>query len=489
MKLRNIALVSLCALLVLYGVCGKPPNVPDKPRGPAEGMKGVALACTTQTNDPGGSKVAYQFDWGDGSEQTWSSLMEGDVPHVESHAYTEAGNMEVRARAKNEKGKVSDWSEALRIYVRPGEGEVLWYVGYPDPEALEDSADFSSYTFAIGSDSTAHVASEGFGVLLGRRTTGSPREFYSPDADDFAAAPALDPQGTVYIACGDELLYCINPDYTRRWTAGTKGEVSGCAAIAEDGTVFVQTDDSLFAFNPSGGQSWAYYNGGGGSSPVIGPDGSVYAGTQDGLVYSLKPTGEPKWPAPYVLGTQEIVASPAINAGLGAIYVADEGGYLASIDLATGSENWKSSVGESPSSPVIGPDGVIYIGAGGKLLAVNPTTGGTMQTYSPTLQGAVSTPAVSSAGYVYFLVTQGKDFQDDPDSLYGINAGDFSRRWACGLGFGAFSDRMSAPKIGPDGSIYIGSGLRAWCVGAVGGPADSPWPVFQHDAMNSGRAR
>jgi outer membrane protein assembly factor BamB len=140
---------------------------------------------------------------------------------------------------------------------------------------------------------------------------------------------------------------------------------------------------------------------------------------------------------------------------------------------------------------VVGTDGSIYIGGGGKLQKVD-TDGQVKWTFVPPLGGTVSTPAITVDGYVYVLVTAGKKDRSlvGEDSLYAVNP-DGSRRWACGLGAG-LSDAdfpLSAPKVDAGGLIYVGNGYRAWCVVGVSAPAASAWPMFQHDLVNSGRAR
>ncbi len=492
MKLKRFALILPAALLFLFGICGSPPNVPDEPWGPVQGMAGVPYACSTQTTDPDGGQVSYQFDWGDGNSSAWSAMMDGGQPYGDTHTYETDGRFEILSRAKTSSGKASDWSDEFAVSIAPGEGRVRWSFTYTDPEEHEepDSADFSLYTFGIGPDGTACIGCEGYGAFIGRPPTGRPWEKVSIDEDDFALAPAIGDDGTIYVACADEKLYVFNPDGTNRGSPRLIGGiVCGPPAIGTDGTLFFQTeDDSVVALKSDGTRLWAFNSGGGISSPVIGTDGTVYVANDDGWLYALDPTtGDKK--REISLGGQSINASPAIDIGRGVIYVVNDDGWLSSIALSDLSENWQEYLGDEPSSPVIGTDGTIYIGAGPKLLAVNPDDGDISWTFVPPLEGVVSTPAVSVDGCIYILVTAGKkDLQDEVDSLYAVEPTN-ARRWACGLGLGYADDVFSAPKIGGDGSIYVASGLAAWCVGGVGGPAQSSWPMFQHDAQNSGRAR
>lgn len=490
MKLTRAALITVAAVFFLFGICGHAPLVPEKPKGPSQGMIGVVLACTTQTTDPKDADVAYQFDWGDGKQSAWSAFMEDGTPFADTHTYSTPGAYEIKARAKNSK-QASGWSEPLAILVSPGEGGVRWRFAFTDPEDPEDSADFSLNTFAIDQGRDAAYVGCEYGAVIARKLDRTLRwEFLNRESDEYLPAPAVGDDGTVYIGCSNDSFYAINPGGTIKWTSFIGEDILATAALGANGTIYVHTTgDSLIALRPDGTRAWSCLTGGGNSSPVIGPDGTVFVASQDGGLYAIDPSsGTRKWT--YPLSTAQVDASPAIDDSLLAIYVADEDGRLASVNLADGTENWWVRIGENPSSPVIGPDHTVYIGAGGKLLAIDHETGSTVWTYDqPMAFGALSAPAVSSTGSIYFLVTLGKKgFQGDLDSLYAVNSNG-TRRWACALGEGYSDVFISSPKLDADGNIYIGSGLAAWCVRGAGGPAASPWPMFQRDARNTGRAQ
>ena len=270
-------------------------------------------------------------------------------------------------------------------------------------------------------------------------------------------------------------------------------EVVASAAIGLNGAVYIHGSyDSLRAVGSTGQRLWSYYTGGGISSPVIDKNGTVYVADQEGNLHSIDPaTGQSNWSK--TISTGEFIASPAIDDELGVIYIADDEGWLYSVKLADGSQDWAVEVGDSPSSPVIGTDHTIYIGAGSRLVAVDHENHTVLWSYDEMIAyGVVSTPAVSNTGDIYVLATAGKKkdrgFSGEVDSLYAVSAAGV-RRWATPLGEGYSDEYTSAPKLDSEGNIYIGSGLAAWCIRGSGGPADSPWPMFQADARNTGRAR
>lgn len=487
MKTRGAILsaVVAAAILLLAG-CPKPPTTPDRPWGAQAAIRNIAVACSTRTTDPAGGEVAYQFDWGDGIQSAWSSLQPASAALGDTHTYTLTGSFSVRARAKTARSGASEWSEALILRVEVGEGELSRRFGFADPEEPDDSADFSLNTFALGPDGRAYVGCEWaflFRTADGRRD----KEFYTEDLDEFTPAPTLSGDGVLYIACANETLYALNTDGTRRWTWYTGDEVTATAALAADGTVYLHTaTDSLYAIAANGTRRWSYPSSGN-SSPVVGTDGTVYVASQEGRIHAIDPSSGTEKNI-YALSGQTIDASPAIDAGRNRLYLSDEEGNFVALNLLSFTTDWElSGIGGTPSSPVIGTDGTIYVGAGGRLLALDPSTGSTRWTFQPPLSGTVSTPALSDQGLIYVIVTSGRKDASGVDSLYAVNATG-TRRWALGLDFGNWDGFMSAPKIDEQGYIYLGSGYSAWVVRGLGGPAPSPWPMFQRDGRNTGRA-
>lgn len=479
--------LGLAGIILLAG-CPKPPPAPDTPRGPAQAIKDAVVACTTRTIDPKGSQTAYQFDWGDGTQSAWSALMDDGLAYADTHTFTQTGSHDVRARARNAQGKTSAWSAALTIYVNPSEGGIRWSFGYA-PEDPEDSADFSTRTFAIGPDSSAYIPAADYPALMARRPTGSRRwEYVTAQEDEFATAATIGTDGTIYVGTDADAVLALNPTGTVKWQSQLSNDVARTAALGNDGAVYVQTEgDTLWALDPTNGsRRWGFYGGGGEVEPVVGADGTVYTAQQDTL-FALDPfQGSIKWRCPL---EQPAAGAPAIDVGRNAIYVGNDDGRLFSIDLSDGSINWSTPAAvEIPSSPVIAQDGSVLTFGFGSLQCLNPTTGGLIWEFEPPFYGAGSTPAASREGIAYVMVTAGKKDFIGEDSLYAVGPTG-ERKWACGLGAGYADDVMSAPKIDDFGYVYIGSGYRAWCVVGLGGPATSSWPMYMRDAQNTGRAR
>lgn len=106
------------------------------------------------------------------------------------------------------------------------------------------------------------------------------------------------------------------------------------------------------------------------SSPALDANGCLYVGmySPNGGLVALSPAGEQRWLANLGYG---ISSSPALDAA-GNIYFTElTSGRLRAMDQS-GSNIWSFSIGSDPSfsSPVISPDGVIYVANGKKLFAI-----------------------------------------------------------------------------------------------------------------------
>jgi len=85
------------------------------------------------------------------------------------------------------------------------------------------------------------------------------------------------------------------------WEFLTGNAVESSPAIGPDGTIYVgSNDDKLYAINPDGTKKWEFMTGGDiYSSPAIGTDGTVYFGSMDYKVYAIRSSGtlaDSPWP-------------------------------------------------------------------------------------------------------------------------------------------------------------------------------------------------
>jgi outer membrane protein assembly factor BamB len=180
--------------------------------------------------------------------------------------------------------------------------------------------------------------------------------FHPAGASSFHSTPAIDANGTIFIGFS---------------TGGASPDAHG----------------TFYALDPGGQVVWTVDLGGGRqtSSPVLGPDGTIYVTSGAGKLFAISPAGQTLWTAQ----TGPMVkASPALGAD-GTVYVASMNDKLYAVRAplagqTEGSVRWTFQFGQFPgekpavtaavpppgadgkgsgATPTIGPDGTIYIGA------------------------------------------------------------------------------------------------------------------------------
>lgn len=228
---------------------------------------------------------------------------------------------------------------------------------------------------AVGADGTLYFGS-GNGNLYAVTSAGVLKWFF-PTGDWIDSSPAIGPDGTVYFGSWDKNVYAVRPDGTLRWKQATLGNVSTSPAIASDGTVYIASRDlSLYSFAADGSLRWkTAFADLIEASPVIGPDGTVYVVTTGSRVYALTPDGGERWRYPDASAAPllPVYATPAVRAD-GSLVLATSNNALIVLG-ADGVEQWRSVMDDwTDSSPVIAPDGTIYLGCTDKkLYAISAT--------------------------------------------------------------------------------------------------------------------
>jgi hypothetical protein len=171
-------------------------------------------------------------------------------------------------------------------------------------------------------------------------------------------------------------------------------------------------------------------------------------------------------------------SSPAIGSD-GTVYVGARDKKLYAINGKSGVKLWEFVTGdEVSSSPAIGPDGTVYVGSTDKkLYALNGKSGVKLWEFE-TGSGVGSSPAIGSDGTVYVGSTDKK--------LYALNGKSGVKLWEFKTGYYV----SSSPAIGSDGTVYVGSydGKVYALKTDSKGLAKSPWPMRGQNAQHTGRA-
>lgn len=203
-----------------------------------------------------------------------------------------------------------------------------------------------------------------------------------------AASAAVGPDGTVYVAgLYDPNLYALDPlQGTPKWASAFSPGTRAYAApvVAQDGTIYLGRvhDSYLYAVDHGSGEiKWATdlapaqepgdANGPGlfypdtnsaWSEPVVGPDGTIYVGLDDGAIRAVDPNGTIQWQKQLEdSGTFTLVADH-----WGRLFAASERGTL------HGPHPWRPGemtplfqLSQRLNYPVIGPQGRVMVAGAG----------------------------------------------------------------------------------------------------------------------------
>jgi len=216
--------------------------------------------------------------------------------------------------------------------------------------------------------------------------------------------------------------------------------------IGPDDTVYLGSEGSYFyAINADGSQKWVYRTAGV-VMTCAGLDsaGNICFGTLSGVVQSLDASGLPRWSistGASIYSGMTVGSTDMIYFGTSHSTMPD---YLYAV-YPNGTVKWQYTLGKEDrySTPALGPDGTIYVGCvNSKLYAIAPN--GTQVWNYTAGSSIVSSPAVASDGTVYVVTDVGK--------LYALRSNG-SLKWTFSMGNLA----CSSPAIAADGTVYVAS--------------------------------
>jgi outer membrane protein assembly factor BamB len=244
-----------------------------------------------------------------------------------------------------------------------------------------------------------------------------------------------------------------------RWkSTSTSGDLAiGPPSVGADGTIYVAASGSLQAFDPAGNVKWTTSLtplDSGESTVAVGPDGTIFVALD--RVYAVAADGTPTWssfplanPAggTSVFGSLGSSGSSVALGPCGTLYIGSDLGLLM-LDQ-DGNEVWAH---DGPAlTPAIDATGESFYGsAGGVLFAVQPA-GATKWSFTP--------PAIDASvpGWIQPAPVQGPDgtlYYGGADGLYAI-AVDGTERWKLPWGSGAMVGSLASVALGADGTIYL----------------------------------
>ena len=173
-------------------------------------------------------------------------------------------------------------------------------------------------------------------------------------------------------------------------------------------------------------------------SVIRGADGTIYASDFDGVVYALNANGTQKW---------KLAAAIPYGHGLSlsgtTLYVGTTHSVVA-LQATDGAPIWEKELGEQVWSLAIAKDGFVFANTVTSVTKLDPNASGNVVWSTPIGQvtGGI---AIASDGTIYASI------YDGPVKVVAVGPNGTVKWSKAALS----SDAVSAPSVGPDGSIYI----------------------------------
>ncbi|HUZ18192.1 MAG TPA: PQQ-binding-like beta-propeller repeat protein [Spirochaetia bacterium] len=247
--------------------------------------------------------------------------------------------------------------------------------------------------------------------------------------------------------------WCGDP--TLAWRYPTGGQFRSIPAVGPDGTLYAASDDQyLYAIAPDGTVNWRSSLGWlPADCLAIGEDGTIYVGLQNDELVAVNPSGHQIWK--FDAGAP-IVGNPAV-APDGTIFIANDTGTLVALSLR-GAVEWQLTLpAKCTLDPLLSGSETLYLGGADRRLYAL-TRWGSFR-WSLPLDSAPAEAAVDADGSLFVMTEGGR--LDHVDSQGDI-------LWSKGVGPGAPSEVL----IGKQGVLAATvdgvvreldrSGLEVW---------------------------
>lgn len=238
-----------------------------------------------------------------------------------------------------------------------------------------------------------------------------------------ANTPVVGEQGDVIFNYGTNSIASLNRETgLTNWRFESGGDILSNLIIGPNGRIyFGGRDKRLNAINIStGAKIWEYKTDGEWNIPsAIGTNGMIYSintivvsstNPPSSEIVAINPdNGTKKWKIES--DRWSIFRGLALGKN-NEMYVSQNDGVLRAVDIDTGKTKWIFT--DNPKSemlnPSIGPDGLIYSGSGGKIVAIESNSGGPAESsWSMPGSGPQSTSRVGVSGYPPRFTVQPRD--------------------------------------------------------------------------------
>jgi hypothetical protein len=136
--------------------------------GPTFGKPDTDYTYTFTTTDPEAENVYYYIDWGDGSVEEWIGPYSSGESIDVVHSWSELGDYEIKARAKDIHGSKGIWSEPFSMHIGMPSLDIDIITGglYNVDTIIKNTGDAEAINVQWS------ITLDGGLILLGKETTG-----------------------------------------------------------------------------------------------------------------------------------------------------------------------------------------------------------------------------------------------------------------------------------------------------------------------------
>ena len=162
--------------------------------------------------------------------------------------------------------------------------------------------------------------------------------------------------GTIYSDRLNNKIVAITPGGAQDWVFDLGSDIDSTPVVGSDGTVYVGADNGkLYAINPQdrkngeifpvSGREWTFSQPSGTlrTIPAIAPDGTILVVSYDDILYAVNPDGTKKWTFPIPVDGSEPTSSPTVD-NEGVVYVGSSDNKLYAINNFAEPRNFKDKV-------------------------------------------------------------------------------------------------------------------------------------------------
>jgi outer membrane protein assembly factor BamB len=335
------------------------------PASGTEGVTGLVVSSDGIIYAGHINHYLYAINWSSGSIK-WQYLTQHEI--VGSPALDSNGNIYVG-------------SKDFYIYCLKPDGSLKWK--FQLDSAVKGSPVVSSQNVIYVTTASRVYAFSSEGVSLWHETYDGGLTYVPGKSFGSYSSPAIDTNGTIYINTmnsNNVLSLCaFNIDGSMKWSLPLPEIEFSTPTIGDNGIIYVagghianQGQYGLYAVNPDGTLLWSYtligmtYL----SNPAIGPDGTIYIGSDDWHLYAINPNGTLKWK--YLTLDSLNGCSFAIDSSGAVVFSNGGGGAIIYAIKPDGTLKWQIKPGLYLNRhPVLTSHGRIYMGYNTGILALD----------------------------------------------------------------------------------------------------------------------